>query len=352
VLKGELAKGLDSVEALRTALQRAIELEHATIPAYLYALYSLGSGNTEIAALVSSVVIEEMSHFLLAANVLNAIGGAPVIDRPGFIPKYPGPLPGAVGGGLVVPLEPFSLELVENVFMAIEEPEKPPTATSAAGKGQPLTIGAFYDAIKQAIEKAGQSIFTGRKEYQVTQAFFDSPHVKIVEVTDVASANTAIDLILEQGEGTSHSPLDDLVPGGELAHYYRYAEIVKGKRLEHTPDADPLWGHVGPPIPFEPAKVLPMVANPTSAGYATGSAARYGCDTFNYTYTSLLKVLHDTFNGNPSSLPAAVGLMESLKEQTKTLVTIDSGLGGTDTKTGKPIFLGAGPSFEYRPTNP
>ena len=352
MLKGELGKGLDSVEALRTALQRAIELEHATIPAYLYALYSLGSDNAEIAELVASVAIEEMSHFLLAANVLNAIGGAPVIDRPGFIPRYPGPLPGAVGGRLVVPLAPFSLELVENVFMAIEQPEEPPTATEPPGKGQPLTIGAFYNAIKKGIDAAGEPIFTGSRERQVTQAFFASPHVRLVEVSDVASANTAIDLILEQGEGTSHSPLDDLVPGGELAHYYRYAEIVKGHRLEPTPGSDPLWGHVGPAIPFDPSKVLPVIENPTSAGYQAGSAARYGCDAFNYTYTSLLRVLHDTLNGSPSGLAAAIGLMESLKEQARTLVTIDSGLGGTDPATGKPIFLGAGPSFEYRPTNP
>jgi hypothetical protein len=307
--------------------------------------------------LISSVVIEEMSHFLLAANVLNAIGGAPVIDRPGFIPTYPGPLPGAVGSGLVVPLEPFSLELVENVFMAIEQPEDAPAATNQTApnhiaKGQPFTIGAFYTAIQQGIETAGESIFTGAKENQVTQAFFATPHIKLVEVTDVASANTAIDLILEQGEGTSHSPLDDLVPGGEIAHYYRYAEIVNGKRLTPNPGSDPLWSHDGPPVPFEPTAVLPVIANPTSAGYPAGSAARYGCDTFNYTYTTLLKVLHETFNGNPSRVGAAVGLMESLKEQAMALVLIDSGLGGTDPATGDPLFLGAGPSFEYRPTNP
>jgi hypothetical protein len=83
------------------------------------------------------------------------------------------------------------------------------------------------------------------------------------------------------------------------------------------------------------------IADPKAAGYPAGSAARYGCDTFNYTYTSLLKVVHETFNGSPNRLGTAIGMMESLKEQALTLMTIDSGLGGK-----------AGPSFEYQPTNP
>ena len=67
---------------LTASLQRAIELEHATIPLYLTAQYSLAPGaNTEVAALIQGVVIEEMLHFALACNVLNAIGGRPAIDR-------------------------------------------------------------------------------------------------------------------------------------------------------------------------------------------------------------------------------------------------------------------------------
>jgi Ferritin-like len=38
-----------SAPDLKIALQAAIELEHATMPPYLFALYSLGGSNTEIA---------------------------------------------------------------------------------------------------------------------------------------------------------------------------------------------------------------------------------------------------------------------------------------------------------------
>jgi hypothetical protein len=343
-IKPDLVAALDSPDGLPTALQNAIRLEHATIPPYLYALYSLGTDNTEIAGLIESVVIEEMGHFALAANVLNAIGGTPVIDDPGFVPTYPGPLPATVEGGLVVPLERFSLQLTESVFMVIEQPEDPlviPMDELAAGR--PVTIGEFYDKIKRAIVAAGKSIFTGKREHQVTSGFFSSQDIELVEVHDVKTAGKAIDLIVEQGEGTAKSPIDSLVPGEELAHYYRFAEIVRGKQLEHDAKVEPPWRYAGPSIPFDPSKVLPVVTNPTSAGYPAGSAARHGCDTFNYTYTGLLKALHETFNGTPKRLAAAVGLMESLHEQAQTLVTIDSGLDGNAGPTK------AGPSFEYRP---
>ena len=41
----------------------------------------------EAAELIESVVMEEMLHMVLAANVLNAIGGTPSIGRPGFVPR-------------------------------------------------------------------------------------------------------------------------------------------------------------------------------------------------------------------------------------------------------------------------
>ncbi len=49
-------------------LQKAVELEHSTIPPYLTAYYSLKPGlNDEIAGLIRSVVIEEMLHMTISA---------------------------------------------------------------------------------------------------------------------------------------------------------------------------------------------------------------------------------------------------------------------------------------------
>src|SRR3984893_1747483 len=75
-------------------LQKAIELEHSTIPPYLTAMFSLKPGtNDEIARLIGSIVQEEMLHMTIVGNILIAIGGHPAINVPGFISKYPGPLP-------------------------------------------------------------------------------------------------------------------------------------------------------------------------------------------------------------------------------------------------------------------
>ena len=71
-------------------LQTAIEVEHSTIPAYLCALYSIKDGtNQEAAQIIKSVVLEEMLHMILAANVLNAIGGHPASIIGGSYPTIP-----------------------------------------------------------------------------------------------------------------------------------------------------------------------------------------------------------------------------------------------------------------------
>src|SRR3954466_5977743 len=139
-LKPELLTDLDTPTGLRAAVQNAIMLEHATLPPYLYALWSL-SDNGDIELLMRPIVMQEMGHMALACNILNAIGGHPAIDEPGFVPTYPGPLPGGGEDDLTVPLAPFSLDLVHRVFMVIEEPEDP-IARQAPDPGS-LTIGQF-----------------------------------------------------------------------------------------------------------------------------------------------------------------------------------------------------------------
>src|ERR1700692_3696635 len=76
---------------LRALLQSAIKLETSTIPPYFCAYFTLKPGtNQEVAEVIRSVVKEEMLHMSIAANILIAIRGAPVINHPSFIPTYPG----------------------------------------------------------------------------------------------------------------------------------------------------------------------------------------------------------------------------------------------------------------------
>ena len=59
-------------------LQRALELELATIPPYMICLLSIKlPGNREVAEILRGVMVEEMLHMVLVSNVLNAIGGQP-----------------------------------------------------------------------------------------------------------------------------------------------------------------------------------------------------------------------------------------------------------------------------------
>jgi len=339
LLKKDLIQLLDgSVEGLRAAMQHAVELEHATIPVYLYTLYSLRLGsNQEVASIIRSVVIEEMLHMTIACNLLNAIGGAPVLDHPGFVPKYPGPLPGGVEASLTVSLAPMSLEHVHNVFMGIEEPEKPLRFKALAlGKDQPVTIGMFYDKISSQLQ---DSFFSGDVSRQVVADWW--PDQELFPVTNLDGARRAIQIIVEQGEGTDLEPLD---LEGDYAHYYRFAEIVHGRRLIKNPNANPetppdqRYIYDGPAVDFDSGQVLPLEINPGLQPYPAGSGAQTAVDAFNASYTNFLRCLHQVFNGHPEMLRGAIGTMESLKEQARAITSIQ-----VDAETF------AGPTFQYKP---
>lgn len=343
-LHASLLDGLYTPAGIQQALQTAVQLEHATIPPYLYALYSLVPGvNDAIGSLIQSIVFEEMAHMTLACNILNAIGGAPVIDQPGFIPTYPGPLPGGVATGLSVGLAPFSKTVVKSVFMEIEEPEFPNEFPTQAAESDETTIGMFYTALSEAIGQAGESLFASPSNPQVAEVF---TRFGVIAVTDVASAQAAITTIIDQGEGTQQDPMDSVEGGSEPAHYYRFAEIWHGNQLVATgaPPTAPVterYAYTGPEIPFDPTGVQPARTNPTEATLPVPPGVpnpQLACQMFNYTYTGLLKSLHTTFNGDPSAIEPAIGLMESLKEQAIALMAIALGDG-----------TNAGPSFEYTP---
>jgi Ferritin-like len=163
-------------EELEIHLKGAVELELTTIPPYLTALYSLKPKTNEKArALIRSVVIEEMLHLALAANVLNAIGGSPEIAGQ-FTPSYPAKLPFHTPSSFAVGLAPFSAEALDT-FMAIENPNHPETANVAAAAPEAVptrvfllaqqyeykTIGEFYGAVEEGLRALDDgSLFVGK----------------------------------------------------------------------------------------------------------------------------------------------------------------------------------------------
>lgn len=338
------------VAVLRDALQKAVELEHATIPAYLTALYSIKQGqNVEAAQILHSVAVQEMLHLTIAANVLNAIGGAPNIDHPGFIPVFPGPLPMGVHEGLAVGLEKLTRGLVYNTFMVIEEPEvqqhfplKAPRLHAAAPTPKPkapasgyASIGDFYTAIIDKITELGQHIFTGDPVRQVVDDTW-FPADQLFPIRTVSDAARGLGVIIEQGEGTGKSPED---PDKGIAHYYRFAEIVYGRKLVADSSEPSGYSYSGAPVTLDPAGIWDLYPNARTVDYAPGSRARHLAEQFNYSYTSLLRALHTTFNGSPDKLRSSLGLMFELKLLAGNLVST--------LIPGTTLF--AAPTFEYTP---
>jgi hypothetical protein len=337
-----------TAEQLHVLLQRAIELEHATIPPYLTALYSIRPGqNQEVADLIRSVAIQEMLHMAIAANVLNAIGGHPRIADPKFVPDYPTTLPMNIGDGLVVGLNKLSRDTVGNVFMKIEEPETPddfpvkPFArklvTPEGVAPEPFTpefatIGQFYEALIQAIARLGKQIFVKSSPQVVNPQWF--PETVLFAVTNPEQACAALEIIRVQGEGTRQDPFDS---GGkevleviwargkdtpqslpkaqheQLAHYYRFAEIFYGRRLIATPGSTQGYAYAGAPVPLDPFGVWDLVPNAKAERWAPGTQPRTDADLFNRSYSSLLQALDNTFNGRPDALNSTIGIMYEMR---------------------------------------
>lgn len=306
----EQVKSATSYKDLFPVMQKAIELEHATIPPYLTAIFSLKPGaNKEIGKLIHSIVVEEMLHMTISANVLNALGGAPKINHKSFVPDYPTKLPMGIGGSLTVGLASYSSNQVHNVFMAIEEPEHPLVFKTLADEAITFgTIGQFYAAIQAKIKELPGEDLPGAKQRQVTSSFF--PDDWLFPIHTASEAVSAIDIIVRQGEGTTTTPLD---AEGNLAHYYEFQELFKGRRLVKDPAAPKGYSFSGTPISFDPNGVFPLFPNTKSAMLAAGSEERRRADDFNAAYSRLLNGLHKTFNGFPDFLDNTMGMMYDVK---------------------------------------
>ena len=126
------------LDSLKAHLQVAVELEMTTLPPYLCALYSIPDGtNVEAAGLIRSVMMEEMLHIILAANVLNAIGGSPVLAKKVVAPEYPTVLPQS-DGAFSISLQPFSRAAIAD-FMRVELPT--PAGIQPKAEGYDTIVG-------------------------------------------------------------------------------------------------------------------------------------------------------------------------------------------------------------------
>ena len=221
-------------DELKKNLQIAIEIEHSTIPLYLYALFSIKPGsNVQAYNLIRSVLMEEMVHMSLASNILNAVGGSPDFVHEKFIPIFPGPMAGGLHPELTLRLGPLTKDLLKNVFMVFEEPRRVPIDGDSEIHNK--TIGVFYHRLEGSLtrlvrEMGEENVFVGDPTRQIDSSCFPPETAsKMFPVTDLESAVKAINLIVKEGEGSNQLNPND--GEEELAHYYKFSEIYHGREL-------------------------------------------------------------------------------------------------------------------------
>jgi hypothetical protein len=315
-----------SREDLISYLDAAMALEHATIPPYLVAYYSIDSTtNSDAAHIIRVVAVEEMLHLTLAANVLNAVGGSPDLTRPGFVPAFPACLPDGEDD-FAVDLRSFSPEAVET-FCKIERPREAPDAGSRlirsdTGKrmlaASPTTegmhfysIGEFYEEIIEGLERlaaADPGLFCGDESRQVGPEYFYSGGGAIIPVRDLDTALQALRFIAGQGEGMHEGLYDS---DGELAHYYRFRQLQFGRYYQRDdhPDAPS-----GPRLDVDWDDVVQVKVSARLSDYPPGSELAAAAEAFNADYGVFLALLTRSFNGEPDLLREAVWHMFRLRD--------------------------------------
>jgi ferritin-like protein len=290
-------------------LCQAAELEHGIMCEYLFAAFSLkqradeGLTPEELEAVtrwrhtIGHVATEEMLHLALVQNVLSAIGAAPHLTRPNLpAPAHHYP------AGVNLTLVPFGEPALQH-FMFLERPEGM-ALEGAKGIDAPVhdavplmaegdivpqlqdfaTVGHLYRSIEQGLvhlaDKFGErNLFVGPPRAQATSAVFRWP--ELVAVTDLASAQRALDTILEQGEGARGH--------WEAAHFGQFVQILEEYRrmIAAHPAFDPVR-----PVMF--AKVrrgehddsLPLIGDRVTSRCT---------DLFNVSYEILLQILERYF---------------------------------------------------------
>jgi len=250
-------------------LYEAAELEHTLMCTYLYAAFSLRSGEaeglraSEAAAVagwrrvILNVAVEEMSHLAAVWNITAALGGAPRFGRGNF-PLDPGNLP----AGIVVKLSPFN----ESVIQHFVHLERPATSNEPDGEGFALerhftrgvdsarltpmaldydTVGAFYETLgatlKAFVSHMGeQAAFSGDPLLQLSAAELALAGAK--PVICMKTALGAFATIVEQGEGAPEHSTD--------SHYRKFLAIrSEYARLKaENPDFQPAFPAAHNPV--------------------------------------------------------------------------------------------------------
>ncbi len=319
--RGQIAP-VETREELLYLLTRASELEHDLACVYLYAGYSLktdlqegGMTADELEFVrtwkrkLAGVAVEEMLHLAQVSNLITAVGGAAHFARTNF-PMGAATFP----FGIELSLEPFSAALIDRL-VCYEMPEDGVLAPERVAEYQAIrarvagdfnqtesirvqnasepfdidfrTVGEFYHKVETAFHHIpADRLFVGPPQAQANPKYLDLPK-ELIEVTDVASACRAIEMIIEQGESPTKEHPD--------AHFAVFDSV----RSEYRTLTEKAQREARI---FDP--VRPMIDNPTTRGSAdapganriTDPVARELAGAFNSCYDLMLMMLARFFS--------------------------------------------------------
>lgn len=284
-------------QALQEMAQLALRVEFSTIPVYLSGMYSIADKASLPYQTLRSVVMEEMFHLNLAANLVVALGGLPRFTGK-QAPVYPGPMPD--GNPDTTPqlgLYRASPQVFDKVFSAIERPAPigaPPQANHYD------SIAQLYEAVVRAIKDFPGNPFEhpAAEGVQRTDIYLGKFGGTVARVVDKDSAYHAITQIVQQGEGTvpaNGQPLVPTEPFGTYNHYgqrtdgtygpivgtpFEMSHFIKFRQIALSSD------------PFPPT--LPITSNPREGAFSS-QAARGLSHLFNMAYSAMLHAFELTF---------------------------------------------------------
>jgi CDGSH-type Zn-finger protein/uncharacterized Fe-S cluster protein YjdI len=359
-----------SREQLLSALYEAAELEHNLMCTYLYAAFSLRSGEAEglskeeaVAAArwrqtILDVAIDEMGHLAAVWNITAALGGSPRFGRGNF-PLDPGMLP----AGIVVKLAPFN-EAVLQHFIHLErpegsaepdgpgfEPELQFKRGTARARLTPMatdyeTVGVFYNKLgenlRAFVERLGESVaFCGDPGLQLSEAEVTLEGAKPVICLKTALA--AFDAIVRQGEGAREDATG--------SHYQRFLGIRS--ELAALKDANPSFS------PAYPAAVNPVLRpplRPQGRVWLENEDAFAAVDVANASYALMLRLLAYSYTvRRPSpekglAVDLAIGLMRAMAHLAERAARLpagpsnpgcNAGMSFTTLRDAAPVLPGA-----------
>ncbi|WPD24458.1 MAG: ferritin-like domain-containing protein [Candidatus Electrothrix scaldis] len=222
-------------ELVQAHAQAAVAVEFYTLPFYITALCSIKEEQCEAVQIIHSVIMEEMLHLQLAANLCLALDTVPNFKPPQYGSDIPYICPYNPETGeccfLNATLGPMN-DTTLDTMLDIETPEQAQLRKDV-NHTQPKypyhSIGEMYDALVVGINRVGTKQFSWDTKYQQSQ--WDKQNF-CQTIDSYQKAQDAIQAIVNQGEG--HLFNEDLAPppwtekNFPVPPYYRFASNPEG----------------------------------------------------------------------------------------------------------------------------